>query len=377
MTERRNGADLVVVGGGVIGLSVAREARARGMQVTVVERGRPGREASWAAAGMLSPLGEALEPGPFLRFGLESLEAYPDFAAELEEETGIPVEHRRCGKLRVALSEPEKERLLGRHRWAVEQGFSARWLAPEAIRTSEPALCTPVRGGLLLDEDHRVDGRALMEALIRSVRQRQTRLLEGSEVRAVEAAKGRARGIVLKSGIRIEADAVLVAAGAWSGRLEGLPTPLPVRPVRGQMLCLRPQTLPSARVLESEEGYLVPRDDGRLLVGATVEEAGFERGVTAGGVRSLLDAALRLVPGLASAPVSESWAGFRPGTPDGLPILGEHPEVEGLFVATGHFRNGILLAPATARTMGALVAGDPDASPPSEFGVHRFLDASV
>jgi glycine oxidase len=381
--DRNGGADLVVVGGGVIGLAVARDAAARGMSVVVLERGRCGREASWAAAGMLSPLGEAVEPGPFLRLALQSVRAWPGFAAELEEGTGIPLEYREGGKLRLALTDEEERRLRGRHEWARREGFAAEWLDPQRVRELEPEIAPETRGALRLDEDYRVDARALATALASDARARGVQVREGTSARSIEVRGGGARegregarrvtGVRLDGGERMHAPAVLLAAGAWCGEIGGLPRALPVRPVRGQMLALRPAAPPRRRVIESERVYLVPRDDGRLLVGATVEEVGFRGGTTAEGVRGLLTAAIDLVPGLADAPLVDLWSGFRPGTPDGMPILGEHPGLEGLYLATGHFRNGILLTPATGRLLGALVAGEAQETPPREFLPDRFL----
>ncbi len=363
--------DLLVIGAGVIGLAIARELLAAGRRVTLLERSEPGRAASWAAAGMLSPLGEALEPGPFLRFALEGLEAYPAFAAELEDETGIEVELRHSGKLRVALSHPEAERLRARHAWAVEHGHRTAWLEPDSLAELEPGL-TGALGALRLDEDLRIDNRQLARALAASVEARGGRLHRHTEVEEILHAGGRVHGVRLAGGERLECPRVLLAAGAWCGRLSGRPDAVPVRPVRGQMLALRPEPLPSPRVLESEEVYLVPRDDGRLLVGATEEEAGFDPSLTAVGVQRILAGAIRLVPALAGAPIDELWTGFRPGTPDGFPILGADPEIEGLYLATGHFRNGILLTPATARAMATLLEeGRADSLPP-EFAPTRF-----
>jgi len=378
MSQKRNGStrisDVIVVGAGVIGLSVARELLGHGLRVTVLERNRPGRGASWAAAGMLSPLGEALEPGPFLRFALASLAAYPRFTAELEEETGVELELRRCAKLRVALSGPEAERLRRRHLWAEEQGHRTQWLDPGEVRDLEPALASSL-GALYLEEDLRIDNRRLAEALVEAVRLRGGDLREGVSVAELEIEGGRTQGVRMVDGSVHRAGKVLLAAGAWCGRVRGLPSPLPVRPVRGQMVALRPATLPSARVLESEEGYLVPRDDGRVLVGATEEEEGFDASLTAGGVHRILSAAMRLVPDLGSAALDELWTGFRPGTPDGLPILGAVPGAEGLFVATGHFRNGILLTPATARGVAALMREEGADELPPEFAPDRFEGA--
>lgn len=365
--------DLVVVGGGVVGLAVAREAARRGLAVTVVERGEPGRAASWAAAGMLSPFGEAREGGPFLDFGLAALDAWPDWAAELEEESGTDLAYRRSGKLRVALDAEERKRLEARRAWARERGVAHTWLEPDEALAECPELSRRVTGGLLLADDHRVDNRRLGDALLESARVRGVQVRAGTPVSSVELKGDRVRGVILEDGSKVPAGAVLLAAGAWSATIGGLPSPLPVRPVRGQILGLLPGRLPSPRVLESASVYLVPRPGGRLVAGATQEEVGFDPGLTADGVRSLLAAAIELVPALAGASLHELWYGFRPGTPDGNPILGPDPRGDGLFVATGHFRNGILLAPVTARVLGALLAGEAGAAIPEAFLPRRFV----
>ena len=377
MSGRRTGAELVIVGGGVVGLAIAREVRRAGMDVVLLEKGRVGREASWAAAGMLSPLGEALEPGPFLEFGLKSLRLWTSFAPTLEEETGVELEFRRCGKLRLAFSEDEKDRLGNRLRWAHRRGVPARWLDGPEVRKAEPAVASDPRGGLLLEEDYRVDNRALGEALVRSARDSGVEVQEGREVTELRVQGGRAVGVGLADGSRLDAEAVVVAAGAWSGSLEGLPGSVPVHPARGQMVALQPSAIPSDRVLEWEEGYLVPRDDGRVLAGATEERVGYQRAVTAGGIRDVLASAVRLAPELAGAPVVELWSGLRPATPDGLPVLGAHPEVENVFLATGHFRNGILLTPVTGEAMGKLICETESSGIPEEFAPGRLARTAM
>lgn len=368
--------DLIIVGGGIIGLATAREAALRGLSVTVVDRGRPGREATWAAAGMLSPIAEAEVDGPFLEFGLASLRRYSAWVDAIEDESEHSVEYREAGKLRLAFTEADRVELAERRVWAEDRGLGVRWLEPEELRREHPDLSLSVRGALLLEDDYRVDNRRLADALVEAARTAGTRFRSGIEVQGIASAGGRVTGVTTIDGETLQADRVLVAAGAWSGALEGLPDELPVHPVRGQMLALRPDRLPWERVLESAEVYLIPREDGRLLVGATVEDAGFQPGITAEGVRSLLDGALRLVPVLGSASIEEFWSGFRPGTPDGRPILGADPKLEGLFVATGHFRNGILLAPLTGASMAALIADDTSGpSLPAAFAPGRTLPA--
>ncbi|TVP53540.1 MAG: glycine oxidase ThiO [Gemmatimonadales bacterium] len=370
-------SDLIIVGGGIIGLSTAREAAIRGLSVTLLERGRPGREASWAAAGMLSPLAEASADGPFLDFALASLRRYRSWVAAIEEESGRTVEYRESGKLRLALSVRERGLLEQRREWASARGLHARWFEPAELREKEPGLSLSVQGALLIEEDFRVDNRRLAEALVEAAREAGVRIQSGVEVEAIEHRGGRVLGVRTAEGDSISGDRVLIAAGAWSGALQGLPRPIAVTPVRGQMLALGTEGPFSERVLESEEVYLIPRDDGRLLVGATVEEVGFEPGITAAGIRSLLEGALRLVPGLGSAPIVEFWSGFRPGTPDGHPILGPSPEVDGLFWATGHFRNGILLAPLTAVVLAAAIAGGDGPRIPEAFAADRPALASI
>ncbi len=351
------GWDLIVVGGGVIGLALAREAAGEGARVLLVERGPGPTEASWAAAGMLSPFGEASSPGPFLEIASRSLELWPTFAEALEEEVGSSIEYRPSGKVALALTDHGWTRLRERHEWGAPKGAGSRLLDPGEVFDLLPGAPRELRGGLLSSADHRIDNRALGGALLAACRRRGVEVRTGTEVTSVETDKGVLRGVRAGSDTLLPAPRVVLAAGAWGGSLEGLPSPPPIRPVRGQMVALRPSSPPDPRILESEEVYLVPRDDGRLLVGATVEEVGFRREVTVDGITGLLAGALRLDPTLRSAPVEELWCGFRPGTPDGLPILGPDPEVPGVIHAGGHFRNGILLAPVTVEFLTPLLLG--------------------
>lgn len=377
MPRNRNGAEVIVVGGGAIGLAIAREVRARGRTVLVLESGRAGSGASWAAAGMLSPLGEALDPGPFLSFGLESLALWPSLAQDLEEESGVAVELRRSGKLRVAFTEPERLRLHRRLEWAREQGVPAQWMEPAEVTRAVTGIGPSALGGLLLEDDYRVDNRALSQALLASARKKGAEIREMERVRGVQIDAGRCTGLYLEDGTTLEAGCVVLAAGAWSGRIQGLPVAVPVRPVRGEMVALRPAETPPSLILESESAYLVPRDDGRLLAGATEDEVGFEPGPSASGVHSVLTAAIELMPSLAEARITETWSGFRPGSPDGMPILGAYPEVDDLFLATGHYRNGILLTPATAQSLADLIDGVEPGLLPPEFNPGRVFASAA
>lgn len=367
--------DVAIIGGGAIGCALAWTLARRGLSVTVVERDEPGRGATHAAGGMLSPIAEADAPGPFLDLALASLDRWPAFIDALREAADVPIEYRAKGKLHVALDDERAEELRAAWRWQRDAGHDVALLDAAEARALEPALTEEVRAGLLVRRDHWVDNRRLGEALWVAGARGGVRFLLGKRVAAVEcdAGAGRTTGIVLDDGGRISAERVVVAAGAWSGTLAGLPRPLPVEPVRGQIAAVR--TVPPAltRIVMAGHCYLIPRGDGRLMVGATEERAGFRQHTTPAGIASLLGAALRIVPALADAPFEECWAGFRPGTPDGLPILGADPEVEGLFYATGHYRNGILLTPVTAEVVADAITGEVPALPLSAFAADRFV----
>lgn len=349
-------ADVLIVGGGVIGCSLARELAGRGLRVTVVERGEPGEEASLAAAGLLSPQAEAEAPGPLFDLALESRNLYPDWARGLESETGIEVGYRRTGVLRCSFGDPGDELLLESLLWQVRAGLSLERLGPAEIGARfGDRLSREVRGGLFFPEDGIAHNGWLMRALRRSLDIRGARMLVGRRALSFRIENGSCHGIETDAG-PLEAGAVVDAAGAWAGFDSQLPFAVPVEPVRGQIVELRPKDVPLQTVVQSREVYLVPRPDGTLLAGATIEHVGFQKDVTAEAVAALTRAALRLVPSLKDASFSRAWAGLRPGTPDGLPLLGPC-EVPGLFFAAGHFRNGVLLAPATALLLADLLTG--------------------
>ena len=368
-----SGPDLLIVGGGVAGLAVAWEAASLGMGVSVVDRGRLGGGSTHAAAGMLSPLDEVHRGHAMLGFAASGLRAYPEWVAELEAVSGLSAEYRGGGKLTTAVTEGDVAPLMGLQRVASDHGFRAEWIEPAELCSIAPGLNGSLLGGLLAPDECRVDNRALAQVLTEACRRRGVSLHpESPPVRSVLVVGGRARGLELENGRVVHGGSVLVAAGAWAANLGGLPRPLPVRPFRGQMLAVRPTTPPSSSVLASTDVYLVPREDGRLLVGATVEDVGFSEANTVEGVAGLLGAALTLVPSLAASPIVEIWSGLRPGTSDGLPILGADPEVEGLYYATGHFRSGILLAPVTGKVFREIFTDGRSSLLPPELSASRL-----
>lgn len=364
--------DVLVVGGGVIGCSAARELARAGASVAVVERDQPGTHASWAAAGMLSPQAECDEPGPFLDLLRAARALFPDVARELREETGIDVAYRDVGTLLVALNDDDERHLEARCAWQTEAGLPVSRLGGEEARGLEPALSPAVRWALRFPEDHQVDNRRLARALWQAAASAGADFRTGREAVRLLTDGIRATGVELAGGERIEAGRVVLAAGSWAGRLRGLPRPLPVRPVHGQLLAVRTSPPLLEHVVDSPRCYLVPRLDGRLIAGATVEETGFRTAVTPAGLLHLLSSALEIVPSLSGAPVVETWSGLRPGTPDDLPILGPDPEMEGLIYAAGHYRNGILLAPLTGRLVADLALGRSPAADLSPFRPDRF-----
>lgn len=368
--------DCIIVGGGIVGLSIGWRATQLGLSVLVLDRGTAdaGAEAaSMVAAGMLAPVTETTYgEEELLRLNLESAKRWPAFAEELSFASGMVLNDHEKGILSVALDRDQGEAL---HRLFDHQlglGLEVEWLSSMACRRLEPGLHPSTRSGILARGDAAVDPRRIVEALRYVLRAAGAEVRHGSEVTQVRHGPG--PGVVLAGGEQLSAGAVVVAAGAWSGRIAGLPEHLSraVRPVKGQILRLRPSpTEPPLRlVLRTEEVYLVPRPGGEVVVGATVEEKGFDSSPTAGGVYELLRAAAELLPGIREMEVSEVGAGLRPGTPDNGPVLGTL--APGVVVATGHYRNGILLAPVTADGIAELLAKGELPEELAAFGPGRF-----
>jgi glycine oxidase len=324
---------------------------------------------------MLSPQAEADRADAFLSLLLESRNMYPQFAAQLQAETGIDVAYRDDGTLLVALTAEDERELDERYRWQVADGLSVERLDGEAARSAEPALNRCVRGALRFPDDHQVDNRALARALWAAAQAAGVEMRGGIDAARVVRVQGRVGGVELTNGELLAAESVVVAAGARAGQLGGLPGPLPVVPVHGQLLALEQPSPLFRHVVDSPRGYLVPRAGARLIVGATVEQIGFRRAVTVEGVQSLLAAAVEIAPGLAASTVAELWSGHRPGTPDHRPILGVDPRLPGLVYATGHYRNGILLAPITGRIVADLILGGATTRDLSSFSIERFFTA--
>ncbi|MGY1781696.1 glycine oxidase ThiO [Geodermatophilus sp. SYSU D01036] len=365
--------DVAVAGGGLVGLAVAWRAARRGLSVTVVDDA-PGSGASAAAAGMLAPVTEAgYREEPLLRLGLDSLARWPAFAAELEAAAGTPVGLCTAGTLVVGFDEDDVRELDALHAFQGELGLAARRLTPREARRREPALATRVRGGLLVEGDHSVDGRAVHAALLAAAASAGVPLLR-DRVAEVVVDGGRAAGLRLASGDVLAAGVTVLALGARSGRLPGVP-PLPVRPVKGQVLRLAGAAgLLGGTVRALVRGrpvYLVPYAGDRLVVGATSEDRGFDARVTAGGVHDLLHDAIDVVPEVSELELTETLARWRPGTPDNAPLLGPS-SLPGLVLATGHHRNGVLLTPVTAEATAELLATGALPAVAAPFTADRF-----
>jgi glycine oxidase len=368
--------NVVVIGAGVIGLGIAWRLAARGVPVAVFDKGEAGAGASHAAAGMLAACCEA-EPGEdaLITLGRESQARWPAFAAELERASGMEVGLRSEGTLVVALTADDQARL--NHQLVFQQklGLPLQWISAAETRRREPHLAGKLAGAVFSPEDTQVDNRKLAAALRIAAEVAGASIREHQAVSAISSRAGRIDGVVLADGTKVAADMVVLAAGAWSRGIAGLAPELrpPVRPIKGQMLALRMEAAAPllSHVVWAPGAYLVPRQDGRLLIGATVEEKGYDASLTAGGILTLLEAAWRAVPAVEELPIDEMWVGHRPGSRDDAPILGAGP-IEGLVYATGHHRNGILLTPITADAIARLVldgVAEPAIRP---FGIERF-----
>jgi len=363
--------DVIIVGGGVIGCSIAWRLAQAGLKVTVFERGRVGCEASRAAAGMLSPQGESQTAGPFFDLCLRSRAMYRSFAEELNDASGIDVEYKDEGTLFVVLQGEDEEEKTRWAMWQLDAGLPLEHVSADDLRKIEPAVTESATRAIFLPEEHQVENRRLMDALEVAMKRAGVELIEGAEVTALATDHGRVTGVGV-AGQHVDAGVVVVAAGTWSSRLlEPLGLNVKVIPARGQMIAVQGGTLPISRVLHSSSVYVVPRRDGRILIGATVEQAGFRKAVTVRAVKHLLSAAVELVPSLGELEIVETWSGLRPDTVDHLPILGPSG-IENLLLATGHFRNGILLAPLTADLIAEVLVDGREAEEIQRFSIGRF-----
>ena len=349
------GEDTVVIGGGVAGLGVGWKLAQRGESVVLLERGETGKEASWAAAGMLAPANEAhFQEDENLFLGRASMALYPEFVEELEAFTGIDVDYRTEGTLSVALDADDTAVL--KELFAAQQKYElpVRWLSGDEAREIEPGLANYVCAGIFCPMDHQIDNRKLVEALKVAFQKAGGTLLEHTEVTKIQTEGG----LVVSAGEQTwQAKRIVLAAGAWSGLIPGLPDAArpPVRPLKGQMFSLEaPSPDFLTHVIRAPDIYIAPKSNGTIVMGATMEEMGFDRRMTAGGLYSKLKGAWETVPGVYDLPIKETWTGFRPSSRDNAPLLGE-TVVPGLFAATGHHRGGILFAPATAIHMANLI----------------------
>lgn len=363
---------MVIVGGGVIGCAIAYHLALAGSKATVIERQQVAAEASSAAAGMLVPLAETRERGPFLDLTLESLRLFPNEVAELEQRSGVDIQYAASGILRVALTTADEELLkaaLDRQRGL---GLPMEWLGPKQTLSLEPGLTPHVLGGVYSPQESQLNSQRLTQAYADAAAACGATLRSGVQVTSLIRRGERVLGVRTNAGA-IAADHVVLATGAWTRVLtQALGWNLPIRPVRGQMIALRRTGPPVRHMVWGAGGYLAPRADDLLFMGSTMEEVGFRKGTTASAQAWLKRTARKLMPALADAQVVSHWAGLRPGTIDHLPILGPLPGWQGLSIASGHFRNGILLAPITGRLAAQWITGGETEQRLAPFSPQRF-----
>lgn len=367
------GHNIIIVGGGVIGLSIARALAHRGLKdICLIERGNLGTESSYAAGGMLAPQAEADSRDALFELLIKSRDLYPNFAAELRDETGIDIELDTTGTLYLAITEHDREEIEKRYEWQRSAGLPVEKLTPEEARLIEPCISPDLRGALRFPGDIQVENRRLLSALANSLAQLDVPMMNGVNVETLECKTGRITGVQTSHGL-IQCSTLILAAGAWTSFIHPR---LKVEPIKGQMVCLTAKPQLTRHVIYSPRGYIVPRQDGRLLAGSTSERAGFSKDVTAGGIHAILKNAQEISSVISALPIADTWAGLRPRASDGLPVLGRCGEIAGLIHATGHYRNGILLTPITAELIAKTVV---DGSVPEElsaFSPDRFTSVT-
>ena len=371
--------DVVIVGGGIIGGSIAFELAQRKLQVAVLDRQELMREASWAAAGMLSPAPDCPAAIPLVPLGRASLALYPRFIDAVEDASGLRTGFRTGGAIEVIFhgdAERELSTLVVLHRGL---GLACEPLRLEEARSMEPALGRDARAAALLPDECSVEPRALSSAVLGAAASAGVALCAGVEVISFTLDGSKCVGVKTSKGELFQAAQVVLAAGSWSSQILEAAPYAPTIPVRGQMVALQHSRKPIRHVLRSESGYLVPRgveSPQTVVVGSTIENAGYEKRVTSGGIEKILSAANELAPDLSNSEIIETWCGLRPGTPDQLPIIG-HGDIDGLAFATGHYRNGILLAPVTAKLIGEWIVEGRTSFDWQAFSPLRFLKANT
>ncbi|HQU86782.1 MAG TPA: glycine oxidase ThiO [Pyrinomonadaceae bacterium] len=373
-------SEVLIIGGGVIGLTIAREIHQKGIKnITILERGNVGQEASFAAAGMLAPNAETDEAGIFTDFCTESLSLYEKFAENLLDETGVDIELDRSGTLFLSFTEKDSSELLHRYEWQKKAGLAVEHFSAQETRRIEPFVSPDVRESLFFPNDWQVENRKLLRALQKYAELNNIEIVENAEVKNILSENGKVVGAATENE-KFFAEKVVLASGAWTSFIKSDNFQMPVvKPIRGQMLAFQTAKRMFDKVIYSARGYLVPRSDGRILIGATVEDAGFDKNIYDFSTEILRENAIEIAPTLANLQIYESWAGLRPFANGGLPILGKFPNAENIFIATAHYRNGILLAPLTAKIMAEKVAENFDSRYFDAFGLKntKILNTTV
>jgi glycine oxidase len=366
--------DAVIAGGGLIGASIALELAEAGLKVGLFDAREPGREASWASAGMISPAPENAEMIPFVPMSLASVALYPEFIRKVEGLSGMDVGYRKDGALDVILDGNAEEELSTVIALQHGVGLKAQALSAEEARQMEPALTEEIEAAIFREDEASLDTRVFTDATLKAAEWKGVQVFAGNGAKALWKAGGRCKGLVLEKG-QAEAKWTVIAAGCFSARIDGVAPYAPVFPAKGQMMALRCESVEIHRVLWLEHTYLVPRNDGKIIAGSTIERTGFDHDVTAGGLKKILNEATKLAPELEKARIEETWAGLRPDSPDHLPIIGP-TDLDGLLIATGHFRSGILLAPVTARLIREWVSAQKVSLDWERVSPMRFLEAT-
>lgn len=361
--------DAAIVGGGVIGCAIALQLAEAGLNVVVVDKGEPGKESSYAAGGMLTPAMELSHADAFFDLALSSRNLYADYAKKLYALSGIDIEYRSEGTICPAFSESEEEELNRKIEFAQLAGMRVEFLKGGAVRELEPQLSFKTRAALKFPDDHQVNSRRFIQALYAASLNAGVRFLNYTQVSEIKIESNTVTGIITSKG-DIYSKKVIIAAGSWSGLLQQR---IPVKPIRGQMIAFEMPSPPIKHVLFSHRGYLIPRLAGFVIAGSTTEDIGFDKRNTGEGLRTIIDIAAEIAPDIVKQPIVEIWSGLRPGTSDHKPILGPDPDVNGLYYATGHYRNGILLTPITAQIIGDLIVKGESPINIEAFAISRFF----